>query len=256
MTLALSLPPATDSPLGRLDPRWRLAALVVAAGASAAVRTLAAAGAALAGAWLLALLARLPLRWYLNRLAAVGGVLLLFAGPLPFLLEGPGPSWQWGRLHLSAYGLTAAGTLVAKALAVITILLVVLAAGPLEATLKAARALHVPGILVQIALLSYRYVFVLVDELRRLRIAMRVRGYRNRPTLHSYRTLSHVTGSLLVRGHERAERVSQAMRCRGFDGRFRTLTTFHTRLVDVLVSAAILASAAGLLCGDWLLLGG
>jgi cobalt/nickel transport system permease protein len=256
MTLALSLPPATDSPLGRLDPRWRLAALLGAAVAAAAVRTLPAAAIALAGAWLLALLARLPLRWYLGRLVAVAAVLLLFAAPLPFLLEGPGPSWQWGPVHVSSHGLTAAITLLAKALAIITILLVVLIAGPLDATLKAARALHFPGLVVQIALLSYRYVFVLLDELRRLRIALRVRGHRNRPTLHSYRTLSHVTGSLLVRGHERAERVSQAMRCRGFDGRFRSLTAFHTRAADIVASTAILASAAGLLCCDWLLLRG
>jgi cobalt/nickel transport system permease protein len=254
MTLALATLPSLDSPLGRLDARWRLAALLGAATAAAAVRSLPAAAAALVGAWLLALVARLPAVWYFQRLAGVAAVLLLFAAPLPFLLEGPGPSWQWGPVHVWAHGLVAAGTLLAKALAVITILIVLLATAPLDATLKAARALRIPGLFVQLALLSYRYVFVLIDELRRLRVALRVRGYRNRPTLHSYRTLSHVTGSLLVRGHERAERVSQAMRCRGFDGQFRSLTAFQTRAVDVLASAVILGSAAGLLCGDWLLL--
>ena len=44
MTLAFSLPPQTDSPLGRLDPRWRLAGLLVLAVAVALVQTLPAAG--------------------------------------------------------------------------------------------------------------------------------------------------------------------------------------------------------------------
>ena len=101
-----------------------------------------------------------------------------------------------------------------------------LATAPLEVTLKAAHALRVPGLLVQLALLSYRYLFVLGDELARLRVALRVRGYRHRANWHSYRTVGHVAGTLLVRGYERAERVGQAMRCRGFDGRFRSLTEF------------------------------
>ncbi len=85
-----------------------------------------------------------------------------------------------------------------------------------------------------------------------MRIALRVRGYRNRANRHSYRTAGHVAGTLLVRGCERAERVGQAMRCRGFDGRFRSLTTFHTRPADVLAFGLITASAAALAAWDWL----
>src|SRR4029077_17601964 len=111
-------------------------------------------------------------------------------------------------------------------------------------TLKAAHALHVPGLLVQLLVLTYRYLFVLSSELARLRVALRVRGYRNRATRHSYRTVGHVAGTLLVRGYERAERVGQAMRCRGFDGRFRTLTTFHTRAADLLAFLVLLLAVA------------
>jgi cobalt/nickel transport system permease protein len=247
MTLRFSPPPCADSPLGRLDPRWRLAALVPAALAVAVLRTWPAALAALAGALLLALLARLPLRWFLGRLAPVALFLALFAVPLPFLLDGAGA--------VSERGLAVAVVLFAKGLAVTSLALVLLAAGPLDATLKAAHALRVPGLLVHLALLTWRYAFLLADELRRLRIALRVRGYRNRPTRHSYRTLGHVAGTLLVRGHERAERVGQAMRCRGFDGRFRSLAAFRTTAADVLAFALIVGAAAALCGWDWLLAG-
>jgi cobalt/nickel transport system permease protein len=100
--------------------------------------------------------------------------------------------------------------------------------------------------------MSYRYLFVLADELARLRIALRVRGYRNRANRHSYRTAGHVAGTLLVRGYERAERVGQAMRCRGFDGQFRSLTAFHTRPADVLAFLVVTAGAAALCAWDWL----
>ena len=132
-----------------------------------------------------------------------------------------------------------------KATATLTCVLVLLASAPLDVTLKAAHALRLPGVLVQLALLTCRYVFVVADELARLRVALRVRGFRNRATAHSYRTVGQVAGTLLVRGAERAERVGQAMRCRGFDGRFRSLTAFRTRAADVLAFVAVAFKSNG-----------
>jgi cobalt/nickel transport system permease protein len=243
--LAFTPPPCPDSPLRQLDARWKLAALTLAALATALLRTVPATALALAGALFLAWLGRLPLRWYLGRLGPVALVLALFAVPLPFLLHGSGPEWQWGPFSVSRHGAAVALVLSTKAVAVVTLALVLLASAPLDATLKAAHSLHVPGLLVQLGLLSYRYLFLLADELGRLRVALRVRGYRNRPTWHSYRTVGHVAGTLLVRGYERAERVGQAMRCRGFDGRFRSLATFRTRAADVLAFALIVAATLG-----------
>jgi cobalt/nickel transport system permease protein len=137
-----------------------------------------------------------------------------------------------------------------KTLTLVLLMLVLLATAPLPDTFKAAQMLRVPGLLVQLAVLTYRYIFVLGSELNRIRVALRVRGYRNRMSLHSYRTAGHVAGALLVRGYERAERVGQAMRCRGFDGRFRSLNEFRTRAEDVLLFVLILGSAIALLVWD------
>src|SRR5947209_17949750 len=101
-----------------------------------------------------------------------------------------------------------------------------------------------PGVLVQVALLSYRYVFALADELGQLRRALRVRGFRSRADRRTYRTAGHVVGTLLLRGAERAEGVAQAMRCRGFDGRYRSLAEFRTLARDVAFVAAVAGAAA------------
>ena len=235
-----------ESPLRRLDPRWKLAALVLLLAAVALLRTLPAAAAALGGALLLAAAARLPLRWYLVR----AGVVVLFLAPfvltLPLLVpgaDGAVPSWQGGRVAL---------LITAKALALVTLVLVLLASAPLADTLKAAHALRVPGLLLQLFVLTGRYVGLVAEELARLRVALRVRGYRNRPTRHSYRTAGHVAGTLLVRSHERGERVGQAMRCRGFDGRFRSLADFRTTAKDVVFFLVLEAAAVGLVAWDLL----
>jgi cobalt/nickel transport system permease protein len=225
-------PPWTDSPLARLDPRWRLAGLLAVVVATSALVSLTAALAALFGAVLLAALARMSWRWYLERLAVLAVLLALFVLPVALL----------ARIDL-AEGLRLAGRDLAKGLALFSLVCVLLVSAPLETTLRAAQALLVPGLLTQLALLCYRYLFLFGNELDRLRVALRVRGFRNRADRHSYRTVSAATGTLLVRGHDRAERVGHAMRCRGFDGRFRSLAEFATRRRDVLACLLLVLAA-------------
>src|SRR5262249_28306530 len=149
------------------------------------------AGVALAGSLLLAWLGQLPRRWFLTRLALVMLFVAPFALTLPLLF--PGDSW-WPGIRLGLLLLLKAMTLLALALVLFT-------SSPVPDTLKAAHALHVPGLLVQLCGLTYRYAFLIAAELSRLRLALRARGYRNRPTSHSYRTIGHVAGTLLVRSH-------------------------------------------------------
>lgn len=250
MTLLLDIPATHSSPLHRLDPRWKLAALLPAACAVAALQSPLAALVALAGALALVALARLPWRWFGVRLGTALLVPAFLVVWLP-LIPRPGdePVYFYG-VALSITGMLYAVVLLMRAACIVSLVLVMLATAPLQDTFKAAQALRIPSWLVQIALLSYRYVFVLAEEFVRLRTALRVRGYRNRAGLHGYRTIGQVAGTLLVRGHERSERVAQAMRCRGFDGRFRSLDAFHTRAIDVLFFAAVVIGAAALLAWD------
>jgi cobalt/nickel transport system permease protein len=241
--------PCADSPLRRLDPRWKLAALLVAAVAIVLLSTLLPAMLGLAVAVMLAGVGNVPRRWALTRLGFLALVLAPFLLVLPLIHTG-GPVLTLGPLTLALDGVWAACLLIAKTLTLFLLMLVLLTSAPLPDTLKAAESLGVPGVLVQLALLTYRYVFVLAGELGRLRVALRVRGYRNRATLHSYRTVGHVAGMLLVRGAERAERIGQAMRCRGFDGHFRSLNDFRTRFVDVAFFGATMAAAFGLVVWD------
>jgi cobalt/nickel transport system permease protein len=238
MTLALAPPPVADSPIARLDPRWKLAGLAVVAAAAAAVRSPGPALAALAGALLLAAVARVRLHWFLPRLGAVAVALLPFAVIMP-IVQG-------------LAGARLAGLLAAKAAAVVTFASVALGSAAMPVTLHAARALGIPGTLIHVLLLSYRYLFLLGDELDRLRRAVRVRGFRARMNRHSYRTVGHVIGTLVVRGTERAEGVAHAMRCRGFDGRFRSLATFQTSAADIGFFIAMMATAIGVLGWDFL----
>jgi cobalt/nickel transport system permease protein len=79
---------------------------------------------------------------------------------------------------------------------------------------------------------------------------VRLRGFGPHGVRHGYRTIGTIIGSTVVRGQRRAEGVALAMRCRGFDGRFRSAAAFRTRPADVLFAAATILTAAALVAWD------
>ncbi|HHT9125838.1 MAG TPA: cobalt ECF transporter T component CbiQ [Candidatus Brocadiia bacterium] len=80
-----------------------------------------------------------------------------------------------------------------------------------------ARWLRIPEVLLELLFLMYRYIFLFLEEVSRVRTAQRCRlGYSTwRKTIHSFGTLG---GMLMVRTISRAESTHTAMRSRGYDG--------------------------------------
>jgi cobalt/nickel transport system permease protein len=88
--------------------------------------------------------------------------------------------------------------------------------------LRALEALRVPRTVTMIAAFMYRYLFVIVDEVQRMRAARDARGYRPR-TMFGAGAVGRVASALFLRTHARGERVYLAMLSRGYDGRMRHL---------------------------------
>jgi cobalt/nickel transport system permease protein len=250
MTLAFSHRDVPDSPLARWDTRWKLAAIVLAAFGVAALDHLVPSLVALAFCLLLVALSRLPPKWIRGRLALFAFAALPFLLVLPFTLDLDGPGWAVGPVRISERGLIVGCAVFARCVAIGCLALVLTGTAPLNHTLAAAHKLKVPGLLVIITGLAYRYTFLLAEEYKRVRVALRTRGFRMQANRHGYRTLGHVTGAVLVRGADRADRVSEAMRCRGFDGRFHTTTQFRTTVVDVIAFVAFIAATVALVLWD------
>ncbi|MEJ2641750.1 MAG: cobalt ECF transporter T component CbiQ [Desulfosarcinaceae bacterium] len=208
--------------LHRLDPRIRVVAaaglsIVVALAHRYATLTLALA----AGAVLIAL-ARLPLGAVARRLSVVAGFLVLLWLVLPFSVGGES-LFQVGPLTATRAGIAYTGRITLKTIAILALFLATVTTMSVATLGHTLARLRLPDKLIVLLLLTYRYVFVLEQEYRRLRRAADIRGFRPGTNLHSYRTYAYLVGMLLVRASARARRVYQAMCCRGFKGRFYTL---------------------------------
>jgi cobalt/nickel transport system permease protein len=110
--------------------------------------------------------------------------------------------------------------------------------------------LGVPEMVGQMVLISIRYVHVFRHEAGRMATGMRARGFRNRTGLETIRATAGFLGMLFVRSFERTERVYDAMRARGYEGRFPEATGMRLRSGDVLLALIWIGAGAALMAYD------
>lgn len=232
-----------------LDPRARVVAVLAFALGVVSLQRIGSVAVALAAAGAAALLLRLPLATALRRLLAAQASLALLLATLPFSVPGT-PLLRLGPLVASDAGVLRAATIALKANAILVAALALL--GTLDASRigHALHRLHAPAPLVHLLLFTVRYLGRLEEEFARLRNAMRARAFRPRSDRHTWRSLGQLAGMLLVRSAGRAERVMQAMRCRGFTGRLYVLDELHWRATDAAFSAVFAVGLAGLVLLD------
>lgn len=159
--------------------------------------------------------ARVPPRHLLPRLA-VETPFAVFAVVLPFVAVGP--RVQLGPVSVSQAGLTAAVALLLKGtIGVVAAVTFAVTTRPRD-LVRALQHLRVPDPLVLIASFMVRYVDVVSDQLRRMKVARTSRGFSGR-SVRGWPVLAAGTGALFIRSYERGERVHLAMVSRGWSGR-------------------------------------
>jgi cobalt/nickel transport system permease protein len=86
---------------------------------------------------------------------------------------------------------------------------------PFTELLRVLRRVRVPGLLLTVLALMYRYVFVLIDERDRLQRARASRSFGPRAA-GRWRSIAATAAQLFVRSSERSERIYAAMCARGW----------------------------------------
>lgn len=158
---------------------------------------------------------RVPLRYLLPRMS-VEIPFVIFALLLPFFATGP--TTDVFGITVSQSGLTGAIALLIKGtLGVLASLLLAATTEPHD-LLAGLERLHMPAQLVAIMGFMIRYLDVVTDEMRRMSIARRSRGFSARNPTH-WPVLAKSLGALFIRSYERGERVHLAMLSRGYTGR-------------------------------------
>ncbi|MCX4543174.1 cobalt ECF transporter T component CbiQ [Streptomyces sp. NBC_01565] len=158
--------------------------------------------------------ARIPAGFLLRRLV-IEVPFVLFAVLMPFVAEGE--RVEVLGMSLSVSGLWGAWNVLAKGTLGVAASVLLASTTELRALLLGLQQLKLPPLLVQIASFMIRYGDVITDELRRMSIARRSRGFEARGVRH-WGVLAKTAGALFIRSYERGERVYLAMVSRGYAG--------------------------------------
>lgn len=144
---------------------------------------------------------------------------VVFALLMPFISTGPRTDVL--GLTLSEAGLLAGWALLAKGTLGVLASLTLAATTEPRDLLVGLERLRLPQQLVQIMGFMVRYVDVVSDEMRRMRIALESRGFTARNPRH-WPVVARSAGALFIRSYERGERVHLAMVSRGYTGSLQT----------------------------------
>lgn len=200
---------------------------------------------------------RLNMKNFRAALLSVNFFLLFLWVTLPVSVTPGDALLALGPVYIRSEGLWLAAIVSLKANAVLLAFTALLGSRSLDSISAGLRALRLPESLITLLHLVSRHIFTFADEWKRLTTAARLRGFTPRFTMHTYRTTANLLGMLLVNTYTQCERTGQAMRLRGFSGRFPVfLPNAEPDSVTLAKSRALLAffvlAAASLLALDFL----
>lgn len=237
-----------SSPIHRWDCGLKILGFLVLIFAIATVDRIGTAAAALGLAIFLLAVSRISVGFALSRLKWVLFFMLPLFVLLPLQFEfgaGEGAGWTWRSENLET-----AAALTLRALAITLLIFPMLGTAPFHRSMKSLQDLGMPKMLIQTFLFTYRYLFVYLDQLRKMRTAMRSRGFQPGFNRNSFRVFGNMVGMLLVTSFEQTERILAAMKSRGYDGQIRILHQPRRVALDWVKLTAAVALAACLAIGD------
>ena len=209
----------------KLDPKIRILALIILSFATALCDNLYLAVIYFVISIVLIAMAGLNRLDVLKRLKPVFWFLLMIWIILPLTFDGD-IMYRFYWLKITYQGLILCCKITIKSITIMLIFVALIATMTIASLGSGLHRIHVPDKMVFLILMSYRYISVIEEEYKRLLRAAKFRGFKPGTNVHSYKTFAYIAGMLFVRASLRAQRVHQAMLCRGFNQKFHTLDDY------------------------------
>ncbi len=231
-----------DSPLHCWDTRIKLISIFVLIISVVIAEKISQALAGLAVSVLLVLISGLPPRHVLSFIKWPFVFLLPLLVILPLTAEGE-ILFDFRSLNISLQGLHLGLLFIVRGTAAALLALIMMGTAPFNVNINALRSLGLPGPLTQIFLFTYRYLFLIYEELQTMRRSLDSKGFEIRSNARSARILATAIAMLLIRGYERSEYVFNAMLSRGYQGSLPSIQRQKIGPSDI-IKATLICGAA------------
>ena len=162
-------------------------------------------------------LSKIKVSTYFKRLS-IDIPFVLFALFLPFLSKGDNTvMFELFSLRIYETGFYEMISILIKITLCVSLAIVLTATTSNIEIIYGLQKLKISPLLISILSFAIRYIDVFIDEFKRVKVAMKSRGY-DQKGLKGLKPIAYASGALLIRGYERGERVYNSMISRGFNG--------------------------------------
>ena len=189
-------------------------------------------------------LSHVPLRYYFVRTLFF---IIIFAAviALPLLFFTPGQVvalWSIGTVNIAITleGVLSASSLVLRVWLSLMAVMTLTFTTPFANLIHAMKHMHIPRIFLILFSLTYRYIFLFIEELMRLLQAKDSRSFRSLGFRMRFKILGQLFGTLLVRSIDKSEQVYRAMLARGYTGDLVTKEYKSNYIATILYSIVII----------------
>ena len=203
-------------------------------------------GQLMVAAFLLLVISNLSFKLIFKRLLIINTFILLIWLVLPVTYPGS-PLLSLGMITISKAGLLYALRITLRTNAIMILILGLLNTAKITSLIRALQQLYIPQKIIYLLFLVVRYLPVVKLEATKLLAAMKLRGFEKKTSWRSYKTIAYLIAILLVKSYERAQRIYQAMLCRGFSGKLHIKDEFNFKVIDLLMLLIIIIFSSWLL---------
>tara|TARA_B100001057_G_scaffold398751_1_gene409448 strand:+ start:48691 stop:49455 length:765 start_codon:yes stop_codon:yes gene_type:complete len=162
-------------------------------------------------------LSKIKISTYFKRLS-IDIPFILFALFLPFLSKGDSTiMFKFFSLPIYETGFNEMISILIKITLCVSSAIVLTATTSNIEIIYGLQKLKISPLLISILSFAIRYIDVFIDEFKRVKVAMKSRGY-DQKGIRGLKPIAYASGALLIRGYERGERVYNSMISRGFNG--------------------------------------
>lgn len=211
-----------DSPIHHLDPRAKVIVFFtfILIGVSASPHAIGLFAVLAGGLTGITVAARLPLFHLIRKLLVVLPFLFVITVFIPFMKRDTvagGFNLGLGGLSLSRSGLWIFWNVLVKSCLSVYSIILLYSTTPFPRMVRGLEKLGAPRVFTVLLSFMYRYSFLLVDEIHRMKRGRDSRSFGGRWLWH-LETIGNMVGTLFLRSFHRAERVYLAMLSRGYQG--------------------------------------
>ncbi|MEM3383333.1 MAG: cobalt ECF transporter T component CbiQ [Nitrososphaerales archaeon] len=189
--------------------------------------------------FILSIVSRIPLKIFLIRTSLIPLFTTLIALPLIFITPG-NQILNLNFINITTEGVHKALIFILRVWTCVNSLILLTLTTKFSNIINAMEKLKIPKIFTVMISITYRFIFLSINEAYRMLLAKESRTFKKESRLKEIKTLASMLSTLFIRSYERGERVYLAMMARGYNGSVNNLEKMSINRRDVVFILIVL----------------